>query len=372
MRYMQLLFIFLLFLVSKEGRADGVGACGLGHIGQNIRSQLDGVHLKLVLSNCSYNSEINMDYKELLLLNGVNRVVRSAFILANNSDKTLSDQVMADLVEQSNRGGQVSMLLLANISYENAIDESSYGEIIKLYKKINQEGLEYAHFQLGRIFYDSPLKDITKSREHLFKASNAGVSRANYILGLIEYDDKNFKKAVRFFENAGNCHPKALFNLAVMYQKGEGVRRDQSTTLKYMERSAECGYVEAMTIIGRYLINDSNVSDKRNLRGQYFLEQAFSSGDLRAGFFLAGYRITENKKNNVKLTKDELIENMSMMKIVAESGNLAAIKIYVYQSFDFYEQYNHYYDKASFVHFLNVLVSQEDKGAVEIMEKITR
>jgi len=371
MKYFILAFAIVLFSIANHGQASEQKDCGLGFITQSVVAKLTEIDNLLFENNCNLNPMVSMKYEDLILLEGVSRVIRAFFILKNTKNKILLDKVMMNLVEQSNGGNQFATLLLANIQHEKAIDKKGFEQAVKLYKAITMKDLEFAYFQLGIIFFDSPLKNITKSREYLFKASKVGVPGADYVLGLIEYDEKNFEKAVKLFTNAGNhCHSKALFNLAVMYEKGEGVAKDTSTTLKLMERSAECGYVEAMRIIGRYFINDSKINDKRNLRGQFFLEQAFSKGDLKAGFLLAGYRITEDKKNNAKLTKEELIENMSMMKIVAQNGMLAAMKIYVYQSFDFYREYGHYYDKPSFVQLLNILVSKGDKNAIDIKSKM--
>ena len=60
-------------------------------------------------------------------------------------------------------------------------------------------------------------------------------------------------KAAKLFEKTTKLNPtnsKAIFNLAVMYQKGEGVEKDEKMALELYEKSAELNYGDALLNLG--------------------------------------------------------------------------------------------------------------------------
>lgn len=54
--------------------------------------------------------------------------------------------------------------------------------------------------------------------------------------------DKNYTKAVEFFENAGeHGESSALFNLGMFYLNGEGVEKNIEKAKDYFKRSGDLG-----------------------------------------------------------------------------------------------------------------------------------
>lgn len=89
------------------------------------------------------------------------------------------------------------------------------------------------------------------SKEELQKMADAGNAEAQMRLAVMYYtgsmDGKpDLKKARYWYEKAAaQDQPTALFNLGVMYEKGEGVEKDADKALVYYCRAADKGLVEA-------------------------------------------------------------------------------------------------------------------------------
>lgn len=69
--------------------------------------------------------------------------------------------------------------------------------------------------------------------------------------GKSSYERGDFKSAFEFFEkscNEGNA--KACFNLAVMYDKGEGVKKSKPKAMQYFQKACDNGEMQVCVLLG--------------------------------------------------------------------------------------------------------------------------
>jgi len=350
-----------------------ISACGLGHLNPTFMSHLDADIKILFKQNCELGTAPKYDYSLINAKEGLNKTILSYFILINTRDEYTKSKIMRDLAEESKSGNRSASLLLANLTYSASEKNGSVKEVIVLYEKAKEAGFVFADNQLGIMYFrgEGVTKNLSKARQYLKRSSLNNVVGASYNLGLLEHDVGNLIEARFYFKEAGkDGHAKALFNLAVMNKNGDGGDKSMSSYFNLLRQSADKGYPRAIKILGNHLLSNSHYENADYFEGLNLLKKAFESGDLEAGYFLAGYRMTAKK--HIELDKKELIEILSILKIVASSDNLNATKLYVYQEFDFFVEFGHFYDKDKFNQLLAILVDIKDKTAQDISGKLVK
>lgn len=153
----------------------------------------------------------------------------------------------------------------------------------ELYEKAAKQNNPKAQFNLGFMYSkgDGVEKNSRKAAEYYQKAADQNIPQASFNLGVLYFkgvdgvpEDK--AKAAKLFEKTVKLNPtnsKAIFNLAVMYQKGEGVEKDEKRLLNFMKKvlnllmvmlfstSVSCmkKEVEVLLKIKKKLLNITNV-----------------------------------------------------------------------------------------------------------------
>ncbi|MBQ6063722.1 MAG: sel1 repeat family protein [Prevotella sp.] len=104
-------------------------------------------------------------------------------------------------------------------------------------------------------------KDYDKAVESFSKVSKAkhqeGTMMTALCLAQKEYRKHHAKKAFKLMEKAAKAVPAAQYHLAMMYGKGEGVKRDQQKSLELLQKAADGGVAEAQCALGdKYMAGD--------------------------------------------------------------------------------------------------------------------
>jgi len=90
--------------------------------------------------------------------------------------------------------------------------------------------------------------------EYLEKGSSEGDERCDYQLALLMLSGKidgDSESAIRLLHRAANAGlPGAQFDLGLLYEKGEGVRRDPAEAAGWYRKAAEAGLPTAQTNLG--------------------------------------------------------------------------------------------------------------------------
>ena|GEM_PF-3894354 len=184
--------------------------------------------------------------------------------------------------------------------YANKIYKSEKASTLSsssLYEKIIQIINEEKNIQI--LERKTPLNDyiLTKLRESK-KESESNGKQLNE-LGCRYYHEKNYKKAIQYFEQAiqaGNSD--ALVNIGIMYYKGDGVKRDYKKAMQYYELSAQAGNSNALVNIGIIYHNGAGVKQDYEKAMQYY-ELSAQTGNINAlnnlGFmYLGGHGVNTN------------------------------------------------------------------------------
>lgn len=141
-------------------------------------------------------------------------------------------------VEQNGLLNQAEQLYLAG----------DYTQAAKLYREQAEQGNPQAQTQLGNLLLQGQgvEKNVEEGVAWYVKAANQGSAEAQNKLGLLFNLTKDFNQASYWFRKAALLgFPDAEFNLAVMYEKGEGVNSDLSQALLWYRRAAAAGHERA-------------------------------------------------------------------------------------------------------------------------------
>jgi TPR repeat protein len=94
--------------------------------------------------------------------------------------------------------------------------------------------------------------------------------------GIKAYEGKNHVEARRLWElAAAGGQASAMYNLGVLYAKGEGVAADQVKAFAWRKKSAEAGYAQGMVITGTSYATGSGV-EKDPAQARHWFEQALA------------------------------------------------------------------------------------------------
>jgi len=107
---------------------------------------------------------------------------------------------------------------------------------------------------------------------------------SNYKIGKCGYP-QSYEKAFHYFKLAAdNDSPKGQLDVAICYWNGQGTPQNHREAMKYMEKAAEQGNVEAMSRFGSALFFgiECEVTDTNLSRGRAFLKKAAEQGDKEA------------------------------------------------------------------------------------------
>jgi TPR repeat protein len=120
---------------------------------------------------------------------------------------------------------------------------------------------------------------------------------------LSSLDSKNVKNGSKklFFAKraAKKGNPKAQFDLAIIYAKGEIVKRDERAAFKWFHKSAKGGNIEAKYYMGLSFLQGRGVKKDIHLARHWF-KQAVKAGHKRATIYLGKVEATLAKTNGTK------------------------------------------------------------------------
>ena len=139
--------------------------------------------------------------------------------------------------------------IFENLKKNNQNNNIDFENKIELYTKMAKDNISYAQNILGLIYHEGYIdvkQDINEALYWYTKASNLGLSKADFNLGLLYFDEKNYEKAIELFDKASkNNHEKAYYYLGLIYENGFYVESDLIIACEYYKKSAFFGFREA-------------------------------------------------------------------------------------------------------------------------------
>ncbi len=122
-----------------------------------------------------------------------------------------------------------------------------------------------------------------------------------YEQGMVYYDLYNFNAALPFIQIAAEqgC-AKALFQMAIMYRKGQGVKQSDSEAVKYYQLAADQGNAQAQTILG-YMYQHGKAVSRSDQEAMKYYRLAADQGHAEAQYRLGNmYERTRSDQEAVK------------------------------------------------------------------------
>lgn len=197
-----------------------------------------------------------------------------------------------------------------------AIEEENFKKAISLLEKAAKEHYPLAIFSLGMLYHEKYPKLEAKAYEYFLEAAKLGHTEACYYTGLYLHQGKGVKKdldeAVFWYKKAAlkhekNAlyhlamiliksnhndyhqifvlleeaakldHPHAQYNLAVMYQKGDGVEIDMEKSIYWYEKAANASIPMAEYNLGM-LYFEGKFIEKDEQKAKSLWESAAKKG----------------------------------------------------------------------------------------------
>jgi TPR repeat protein len=133
---------------------------------------------------------------------------------------------------------------------------------------------------------DGCAPSLKRAIKYLEIAVELGQADAMTSLGKIcveELDPPNWPRAIALYKAAaarGQEH--AMYNLALCYRNGEGVRRNPASALRYLKRAADAGHPQAMAQLALAILQGAAKGDGRD--PLQLIRMAADGGDEPAAF----------------------------------------------------------------------------------------
>ncbi|MDH5256631.1 MAG: sel1 repeat family protein [Gammaproteobacteria bacterium] len=179
---------------------------------------------------------------------------------------------------------------------------------IQWYKKAANKSHKKAEYRLGILYYQQ--KNYEKAKYWLEKRANAGEPDAQYhyanILRFGLGTSQQTSSARKWYSKAAEQgHKQAQYELALMFQKGIGARKNTNTAEKWFKKAAKQNHKQARHALKN--LPESEQKPKKSAQ-ELFLEKnkkLAKSGDTEAQFNLAkayqtGKKAPKNLKESLK------------------------------------------------------------------------
>jgi TPR repeat protein len=136
--------------------------------------------------------------------------------------------------------------------------------------------------------------------------------------GVKAYKDGDYATALQEFKADNSA--KSLYNLGLMYYRGEGVKEDKKEAFTWFRKAAEQGYTPARFSVGVMYYKGVGVEQDRKEAAKW-LRRAADQGEAKAQFNLG---LMYDKGEGVKKDRGEAVQ---WFRKAARQGHVSAQKI---------------------------------------------
>ena len=131
--------------------------------------------------------------------------------------------------------------------------EKNLSKAIEWYQKAADKGNVYGLTNLAIVYQlgNGVPKDMNKAIELFTIAANKGHSSAQFRLGAIYNDLKDYESAAKWYQEAADKgNASAQINLGALYNNGQGVAQDYKKAVEWYQKSADQGNVYGENSLG--------------------------------------------------------------------------------------------------------------------------
>ena len=208
------------------------------------------------------------------------------FGLGVTPDKTEAFEYFRKAAEQNNANAQYMLGVCyesgTGIDRDNAESVRLYQLAVKSFQKNAEKGDAEAQLLLGHCyeFGKGTEEDIVKAYKLYSKAADGGNVDAKKIMRAINSGKDMLQEALQ-----GNA--RAQYMLGNLYQRGEGVIKDDSTAVKWYRKAAEQGNHEAQYMLGTLYQRGEGVIKDDSTAAMWY-RKAADQGNREAQYSLGG------------------------------------------------------------------------------------
>ncbi|MDO4637191.1 MAG: sel1 repeat family protein [Lautropia sp.] len=105
---------------------------------------------------------------------------------------------------------------------------------------------------------------------------------------------------IAMLEKKAEQDPRAAFDLALRFFRGDGVRRDSYKALKWMRDAAERGNTKAQVALGRFYLSGFEEMGADPAEAESWLQTAAGQGDAEAGKLLETARLAKQDESEYR------------------------------------------------------------------------
>ncbi|KAK8896208.1 hypothetical protein M9Y10_014103 [Tritrichomonas musculus] len=173
-------------------------------------------------------------------------------------DKKRAVHLLQLAADQGDEDAQLN--LGAMYAKGEGVSEPDKKKTCELYKKAAKQGNPKAQYNLAVMYSkgDGVDKNNKKAAKYYQKAADQDLPQAAFNLGVLYFKGSpelpaDKEKAAELFEKTTVLNPnnsKALYNLAIMHMKGEGVEKDEVKAREYFEKAAQLNNKDALLNLG--------------------------------------------------------------------------------------------------------------------------
>jgi len=211
-------------------------------------------------------------------------------------------------------------------------------------------------YNLGLAYYEGwqGVKDPNLALYYFQKAAKRNYPLADFYLGIIYMERKEYKKSVPYYKKSLVVNPLASYNLGVYYEDGMGVKRNLKEAAKYYELAVKGDYSLACHNLASFYRRGMGGLKQDYKKAMYLYKKAIKMQDdplsyhALAQMYFNGFGAKQNKKRALEL----------LQTAVEKEGREAKYFLGLY-----------YYNK--WVYGGNTYISDKKKGLRLIQESAT-
>ena len=237
------------------------------------------------------------------------------------------------LLKSAEQGNDSAQFFIGKCYNDGNGVEQDYDKAVQWYYKSAIQGNVHAQYEFGKCEEYGLVEDFENpyiARQWYRKAAKQGCIEAmyrffhclyeedyNYIYDYSEYEDQMKEGLMWLREAACRGHVQSQYELGLLYEKGNFVRKDQEEAVKWFHEAAEHGNVDAQLNLGKRYYLGFGV-DKNHQEAVKWYRKAAELGNAHAQEELA------NIYNNDDAVEHDKEEALKWYRRAAELGNADA------------------------------------------------
>jgi TPR repeat protein len=194
-------------------------------------------------------------------------------------------------------------LLLCLLSFTLVAGAADFASV----KRAAETGDAKAQYELSLMYRGGKgvPKNELESVNWLIKSEEGGYAPAKHDVGLLMYEEKEYKRAEKFFSAAAEKgFAKSQFMLGLMYDTGQGVPKNAVKAVHWYKKAAEQGRADAQWMLGT-MYADGNGVAKNSMEAVKWYEKSAVQGDVNGQvklglMYATGDGVTKNYEEAAK------------------------------------------------------------------------